>query len=78
MTSLTLIMSALGTKKTGLHQSVVMLTGTMTFLFIRSFTTESVGQLFLCAAFLKPSNASNFFSQILSLPAEASSGKTPG
>ena len=41
MTSLTLIMSALGTKKAGLPQSVVMLTGTMTFLFIRSCTTES-------------------------------------
>ena len=34
-------MSALGTKNAGLPQSVVMLTGTITFLFIRSCTTET-------------------------------------
>ena len=41
MTNLTLIMSALGARKAGLHQYVVMLTGTMTFLSIKSCTTES-------------------------------------
>ena len=35
------IMSALGMKNTGLYQSVVVYTGPMAFLFIRSCTTVS-------------------------------------
>ena len=54
MTSLTLIMSAFGTKNAGLHQSVVMLTDTMTFLFIRSCTTKSAASSYLSDTRLAP------------------------
>ena len=39
-------MLALGMKNSGLHQSVVMLTGTITFLFIKSCTAVSAPSLY--------------------------------
>ena len=54
MTSLTLIISALGTKNAGLHQSVVMLTGTMTLLFIKSWTTASAPSSYRSGTCLAP------------------------
>ena len=47
-------MSALGTKNAGLHQPVVMLTGTITFLFIKSWTTVSAPSLYQSRARLAP------------------------
>ena len=47
-------MSALGTKNAGLHQSAVMLTGTITFLFIRSCTTASAPSSYRSGTRLAP------------------------
>ena len=47
-------MSAFGTKNAGLHQSAVMLTGTFTFLFIKSCTTESAPASYRSGTLLAP------------------------
>ena len=49
-----MIMSTLGTKKAGLHQSVIVLIGTMIFLFIRSCTTLSPPFMYLSGTLLAP------------------------